>query len=150
MDSDHSGAITFPDFATGLKVATKSLGGGAGYGISTGGGGGTDLEAGGDGDMDEMLEAKARRKEITQEAWNKLHAMLERYQLPPQAFFAKKLDMDEAGDLDKADFEEALLGLGLTLSDDEVSQLWQSIVAPPSDLINADDFAAAVAKNPPS
>jgi len=150
MDSDHSGAITFPDFATGLKVATKSLGGGAGYGISTGGGGGTDLEAGGDGDMDEMLEAKARRKEITQEAWNKLHAMLERYQLPPQAFFAKKIDMDEAGDLDKADFEEALLGLGLTLSDDEVSQLWQSIVAPPSDLINADDFAAAVAKNPPS
>ena len=147
MDSDHSGAIAFPDFATGLKVATKSLGAGSAGGE---GGEGADLEAGGDGNMTDMLAAKAKLKEATQTAWNKLHAILERYQLPPQEFFAKKLDMDEAGDLDKADFEEALVGVNMILKDDELNQLWQSIVAPPSDLINADDFAAAVEKNPPS
>jgi Ca2+-binding EF-hand superfamily protein len=147
MDSDHSGAITFPDFATGLKVAARSLGSAS---VAGDGSGGADLEAGGGGNVTELLDAKARLKEVSQAAWNKLHAVLERFQLPPHQFFAKKLDVDEAGDLDAADFEEALLGLGLVMAGDEVSQLWKTILVPPSDLINADDFAAAVVKYPPS
>ena len=58
--------------------------------------------------------------------------------------------MDGAGDIDQTDFEEALGGLGMLLTDGEMAALYASILVPPADLINADDFAAAVDANPPS
>jgi len=36
------------------------------------------------------------------------------------------------------------------LREDQVNALFQSIIVPPSDFINADDFATAAAENPPS
>lgn len=42
--------------------------------------------------------------------------------------------------------EEALVSLGFALLDEEIEAFWKSIVVPPHDLINADDFIAACDK----
>ena len=79
-----------------------------------------------------------------------MHAVLDRHQLEAGTFFKEKLDTEGAEDLDQGEFEEALVGLGMVMLDEEVAALWESILVPPSDLISAEDFAKAAEKNPPS
>jgi len=140
MDSDHSGSITFADFAAGLKLANKSL---AGAGV------GLDLEAGAV-EAEEMDPEVAAQLELEQGAWNKCHDSMQRLGLGSTQFFDAKIDENGRGDLDQSDFEEGFISLGLALSNEEVVALWNCTVVPPSDLVNSDDFALACEKHPPA
>ena len=145
MDSNRAGAATFADFAGGIKIAERVLSDANGAGGAHENAGGGDAEEGGAG---AMLAEKLAFKEACQAAWDKVHGVMGRHQLEPADFFEAKLDADHAGDLDQADLEEALGSLGMVLLDEQLSALWVSILVPPSDYINAEDFAAAARKYP--
>jgi len=110
MDSDHSGTISFADFSSGLKVAQRVLAEASG---AAGAGGGGDLEEGGGGAAAAEKATMAAAQATTRAAWDKVHAAIQRSGLDAADFFGEKLDMDHAGDLDLAEFAEALGSLGL-------------------------------------